>query len=241
MTERTFDRVPSKPDPRRMASFDLAAVVDTVQPRSYTWAVPFTLDQGREGACVAHAVTHEAVARPVTVDFTQHPLPDWAGRARSAFMGAAASDAVAQAFAFDAYDWCRRNDEWAGEAYDGTSVAAGAKAMVAAGAWGEYRWTRDAHTLAVGVSRRGPAVIGVDWWTGFFSPDSGGYLRMTGQVEGGHAVLVNGFSVTKQAFKIHQSWGSDWGNNGEAWMPKGVMAQLLHDGGEAVLPQTRLL
>jgi hypothetical protein len=204
--------------------------------------VPFVLDQGSEGACVAHAVVHEAIARPVTVDFLSRPLPAWAQRANQWRVTTTPTpQQVAQGFAFDAYDYARRVDEWPGEDYDGTSIAAGAKAMVAAGTWGEYRWTTNADVLAVAVSRRGPAVIGVDWWTGFFRPDANGYLHPTGQVEGGHAVVVNGYSLTRQAFKITNSWSEDWGINGCAWIRKPVMAQLLGQGGEGCLPQTRLL
>src|SRR5215207_11165460 len=121
MVERVFDRIPSKPDPIRQVRYVMAPLVAGLAPRSYTWRVPYTLDQGREGACVAHGVTHEALARPVVVDFTAHLLPSWAGRAqRQLTITPYRSQAIAQAFAFDLYDWCRKNDEWPGENYDGT-------------------------------------------------------------------------------------------------------------------------
>src|SRR5215207_8479048 len=178
MVERVLDRIPSKPDPIRQSVYSMAPLVAGLAPRSYTWRVPYTLDQGREGACVAHGVTHEALARPVVVDFTAHLLPSWAGRAqKQAQITPYRSERIAQAFAFDLYDWCRKNDEWPGENYDGTSAAAGAKGAVVGGLWGEYRWTTSVDEFASWVSRNGPGDIAIDMYTGMMRPDSGGYLN----------------------------------------------------------------
>jgi hypothetical protein len=225
MVDRVLDRVPSRPDPVRLDRYNVADVIPDLQPRSYTWAVGVTLNQGREGACVGHGWTHEAVAKPVMVNTWPRP-------------GFTATNP--QAFAFELYEWCKDNDEWAGDNYDGTSVAAGAKGMAAAGLIGEYRWTRNVDDLAVAVSRKGPAVIGVDWFSGMFDADSSGYLNLTGQVEGGHCLLVNGYNVTREAFKLHNSWGPRWSTNGEAWLRKADMRQLLNQGGEACVPTSRL-
>ena len=241
MTDRVLDRVPSVPDRRRQVEFNLADAIVGLTPRSYTWSVPFCLDQRAEGACVAHGATHEAVARPVMIDFAKHPMPDWAMRANRVRATAGTAQQIAQAYAFDAYDWCRRNDEWSGEAYSGTSVAAGAKSMVVSGFWGEYRWTNDVNDLAVAVSRTGPAVIGVDWLTGFFNVDSDGYLNLTGKVEGGHCVLVHGFNVKRQAFLLRNSWGPSWGIKGGAWVRAQDLGVLMQRGGEACLPVRRTL
>jgi hypothetical protein len=209
-----------------------------LKPRSYTWRVPFTLDQGEEGACVAHGVTHEAIARPVPVDFTKHNIPVWA--VRSYETGWFDGQKVAQAFAFDLYDWCRRNDEWPGENYDGTSAAAGAKGAVEAGLWGEYRWAKTVEEFAVWVSRNGPACIAVDWWSGFMRPDSNGYLNMTGRIEGGHQILANGYSIKRRAFRLTNSWGPGWGDQGAAWLRFGDLRRLKETGGELVGPVRRL-
>lgn len=37
--------------------------------------------------------------------------------------------------------------------------------------------------------------------------------------EGGHAVLAIGYDDDRQAILIRNSWGSDWGDNGHAWLP----------------------
>lgn len=237
---RVLNRIPSQPDPIRQTRFPMAPLVEGLTPRSYTWSLGFTLDQGSEGACVAHGVTHEAVARPVVVDFTKLALPGWATRAVSLKWKSASSQQLAQAFAFDLYDWCRRNDEWAGENYDGTSAAAGAKGAVDAALWGEYRWARTVDEFAVWVSRNGPGCFAVDWYTGMFNPDSDGYLNLTGRVEGGHMILTNGFNVRRDAFRLHNSWGSSWGIKGEAWLRRTDAAKLIAANGEMVAPVRRL-
>src|SRR5215207_9929899 len=142
--ERVLDRLPSKPDPRRLAQFPMAPLVEGLEPRSYTWGLAFTLDQQSEGACVFHGVTQEAVARPVVVDFRSHIVPAWAPKTRQLqFSPNPDAQRIAQQFAFEGYYQCRRIDEWPGENYEDTSAAAGAKVAVLSGIWGEYRWTRD--------------------------------------------------------------------------------------------------
>src|SRR5215218_8851516 len=130
MVDRVLDRLPSKPDPIRLAQYPIAPLVAGLTPRSYTWGVAFTLDQGSEGACVGHGFTAEAVARPVVVDFREHLTPAWASNTRMYQIQGRDAQTCAQAFAFDIYHQAQRVDEWRGEDYDGTSVAAGAKASV---------------------------------------------------------------------------------------------------------------
>lgn len=221
-----LDRVPSRPDPIRQQKFSVAAVVGDLTARSYTWGCDLWLDQGQEGACVPHAWTHEAAAKPVVV--RSYPRPNFTAT-------------EPQAFAFELYEWCRRNDEWAGENYDGTSVAAGAKGMVLAGGLLEYRWTHDADELAVAVSRKGPAVIGVDWYTGQMKTDVDGVIHVRGTVEGGHSILVRGYNVTTRRFRLRNSWSKSWGVKGDCLMEHDDMAILMGEGGEGCLPLRRHL
>jgi hypothetical protein len=235
-----LDRIPSKPDPIRATTFAMAPLVAGLQPRSYTWRVPFTLDQDDHGACVPHGIVHEAIARPVEVDFAEHELPPWADAALTVQQLTRDPQQAAQTFAFDLYDWCRRNDEIAGENYDGTTAAAGAKGAVEAGIWGEYRWADTADEFAVWVSRNGPGCAAIDWYRGMNKPDDNGYIHATGQIDGGHQILVNGYSVRRRAFRVHNSWGQDWGQGGEAWLELDVLAGLRASNGELVGPMRRL-
>lgn len=235
-----LDRIPSKPDPVRQVRFSMAPLVEGLKPRSYRWRLPFILDQGNEGACVAHGITHEAIARPVPVDFNQHQLPGWASRAINVKWRGGTSEQIAQAFAFDLYDWCRRHDEWAGENYDGTSADAGARGAVDAKLWGEYRWAQTADDFAVWVSRNGPGDFAVNWYTGMMKPDKNGYLNLTGRLEGGHLICSSGFSIKRDAFLLPNSWSDRWGDHGFAWLRREDAAALAAENGEMLGPLRRL-
>lgn len=216
MYERTLDRRVSF-DPKSR-SFPIRAVIPAavVKPRSYTWSCAFNLDQGSEGACVGFAWAHELGARPVVV--------------------AESSNMLAQAV----YKEAQKIDEWPGESYSGTSVLAGAKIILAHRWMDEYRWAFGLDDLIMAVGYKGPAVLGVNWHTGMFSPDQKGYIHATGNVEGGHAILCRAVNIKQRRFLLHNSWGADWGpSRGTAWIDFEDMDKLLHESGEACVPVRR--
>lgn len=242
-----LDRIPSEPDPIRAELYNVADLkvqgvpVAELEPRSYSWSVPFHLDQGNEGACVAHDVVHEALARPKPVTFDRRLLPEWAERARrvQAFPEVT-NRLVAQAFAFDGYDWCRRNDEWFGENYSGTSQAAGGRMAVAAGFWREYRWADTVRDFLTGVSRHGPGCLAIDWHTGMMRPDSDGFIHPTGTVEGGHSILMPIVALRKFKYPAVGLWQS-WGDMPIWWMWVGELEEVVASNGEMQLPTARVL
>lgn len=222
--ERVLDRI-AKIDPRSLANFSVADVLTTDTPRTYTWACTTNLDQGSEGACVGFGWSHELAARPKV-----HP--------------------VTNATAHDLYYAAQRLDEWTGgeypgatPTYSGSSVTGGAKAVQAENLLGEYRWAPDLNNALVAISHTGPAVIGINWWTGMFNPDSNGYLHPTGRIEGGHCILVRGVSLPKRAVLFHNSWGASWGGTvkgpGTAWVSFDDFAKLMDDQGEVCIPVQR--
>lgn len=210
--ERTFDRI-HQFDPRSRM-FSISSVVPR-SPRSYTWRVDGWLDQGTEGACVGFAWSHEAMARPVV-----YP-------------------AMTNEAARNVYRMAQKVDEWDGEAYEGTSVLAGAKIMKQLGFIGSYRWAFGLEDLKNAVGYAGPAVLGVNWYTSMFNPDGDGFLRVNGQLAGGHAILAHGVNVRGGYFKVHNSWGKGWGQNGEAKISFDDMDLLLRNQGEACVPMQR--
>ncbi len=239
-----LDRRPSEPDPVRLQLFNVLDLpvgnktVAELEPRAYTWGTPFHLDQEDQGACVPHGVTHEAVAKPKPVDFRAFPMPQWAGRARFAQSRHGSNQEVAQAFAFDGYDWCRRNDEWPGENYEGTSAAAGARMAANAGLISEYRWAENVRDFMTAISRHGPGCFAIDWYTGMMRPDSNGFIHPTGQNEGGHQIMCSAISLKRfgrPALGLWQSWGDApiW------WMYQDEMEEVVASNGEMWLPVIR--
>ncbi len=180
------------------------------------WVPGALLDQGKTGTCVGHAWANWLACSPVRTK--NGPLP------------------------FQIYRECVVVDEWAGNDQEaalpdaqlqfGTSVRAGAKVLSTRGHIQEYVWGFDVETVKRYVLLRGPVVMGTDWYTGFMEPDSKGFVKLRGAIEGGHAYLNNGYSKLRRAFRCWQSWGQ-WGLRGHFWLPEDAMAPLMESGGEA--------
>lgn len=208
------------------------------KPRSYTWYVPMTLDQGPDGACVGFGYSHELAARPQSVT------------------------GINYSFAMALYFDIQRIDPWVGgaypgaeEFYEGTSVLSGAQLLRERGFYTSYYWALTAREVAEGIAYKGPAVLGLNWHEGMFEPDANGFLNDTGPVYGGHCVLAHSVTIKyklslkfwrertwddvdweKSYVTIHNSWGPSWGNNGTAKIRLSNLAGLLSRQGEACFP-----
>jgi hypothetical protein len=214
-TPRKFGRRASF-DPRSR-NYPIRALVLGLAPRSYTWSCAVHLDQGSTSACTGFSVSQEAAAKPVVVQ------------------------GISSAVALALYERAKQLDEWPGENYEGSSVLGAIKAGVERGWYGEYRWAFGEPDLALAIGYKGPAVLGINWYDGMMEPDAKGVLHASGQVVGGHAILCNGYSVTKKLYRVHNSWGAAWGLNGEAFITVADMAKLLGADGEACIPLIRKL
>lgn len=221
--DRRLDRLPRWD--QQNEEYPIRAALTRAQvakPRGYTWRVPIWLDQGQEGACVGFAWTHELAARPTVVpDLTPY-------------------------HARDLYHECQRIDPWEGGSYpgalpfyEGTDVLSGAKILQSRGAFAEYRWATSVDDLALAVGYKGPAVLGVNWYTGMLEVDAAGYIHVTGSIAGGHAILCHAVNVRERFFTLWNSWGPDWGRGGTARVSFDDMERLLAEFGEACVPVRR--
>lgn len=196
----------------RSRNFPIRALVADKKPRSYTWSVPVSLDQGEEGACVGHAGAHELAGRPIKV------------------LG------VDSALAFWLYYECQKRDQWPGENYSGTSIIALADLLLERGSISSYRWSFNIDDLKLAVGYAGPAILGLNWYSGMFRPDANGFIKPTGILAGGHAILCHGVNIKGGYFKLYNSWGADWGDNGSCKISFEDLARLLGEDGEACIP-----
>lgn len=214
MPDHGLGRLPEFDD--RSKSFGIRTLLGAPRPpRSFTWSCKAHLDQGSEGACVGFSFAHELAARPVQIPATD-------------------------ALAFQIYREAQKIDQWPGEAYSGTSILAGAKIVQARGYFTEYRWGFNLADVLEAVSYHGPAVIGINWYSGMSQPDmTHGFLSVTGRIQGGHAILIRGVSVRRQAVLLHNSWGRDWGINGTAQLRFADLERLLNEDGECCIPVKR--
>ena len=208
-------RLPAEDE--RDRNYLMASAVDDSTLRPYRfYSTGKILDQGSTSSCVGHA---------------------WRQWLSSALMRTKSGPDP-----FDIYYQAQRHDEWPGEDYDGTSVRAGAKVLQTAGHISTYVWAFDAATMRRWLlNNKGTVVVGTWWFEKMFVPDGKGYLDPSGTPVGGHAYLVVGFSQPKNAFRIVNSWGSDWGQNGRAWVRYNDMDFLVQEGGEACTAVEKLV
>ena len=166
----------------------------------------------------------------------QNPYPACVGFAWTAFLQAAPfMHQLDFDFALALYREAQTQDEWPGESYDGSSTRGGAKALAARGLiTGEYVWAStetDVWRFVLGV---GVVVTGTTWLSGMMTPDSKGYIKPTGGEEGGHCWCLIGASQKRQAYRLLNSWGPDWGQSGRAWLHREDYKALLESlGGDA--------
>lgn len=226
--ERTFDRVPQFDE--RSRSFRAVEGIEDLPFRNYTWQLKLWLDQGREGACVGFGIAHELAAIPVSVDITE-------------------------ADARWIYEEAKKIDVWPGEAYEGTSVLAGLKVAKTRGWIDEYRWAFGLEDLIRSIGRKGPVILGLNWYTEMMRPDRNGFIHKKGIIEGGHCILGRGISVKyfmkgdkysianvdkKKGYAVlHNSWGQSWGYNGLCKISLEDLEALLYEQGECAVPTIR--
>lgn len=217
--ERTFDYIP-RLDPRNLP-YRVSVADPELLGRSRFWVAPrAVLDQGREGACVGHAVTHEYGSSPVR------------GK-------------ISNTLAFRIYERAQQLDPWEGENYDGTSVQAGMLAGREQGWWGGFRWALNMVELRAALEL-GPVVIGVLWTFEQYEAE-GGVVRIGGPEAGWHALTITGYTprhrkLAAPAYRWRNSWGKEYGINGSAYISETDLDSILfRAGGEASVPADRAL
>lgn len=70
--------------------------------------------------------------------------------------------------------------------------------------------------IAITVDRSFDSLSAANNWT---------WKSHSGKVRGGHAICVVGYDDTKQAFKVQNSWGKTWGDNGFFWIDYAFFAK----------------
>lgn len=204
----------------RSRAYPIRTAADKKPLKSYTWRCNAWLDQGREGACVAYSLGHELAARVVEVNPTLI-TNDWLIK--------------------KVYWEAQKIDPWEGGSYpgaspkyEGTSVLCGVKVLQSYGFFNSYRWGFGIDDVLYGLGHNGPAVLGIAWYEGMYSPDGNGFVHPNGNVAGGHAILARAINVKEEFVTLHNSWGSSWGKNGDCYITFEDLNRLLKEDGEAV-------
>lgn len=239
--DRRLDRLPEFDE--RSRAFSIAPLVSAKPLKSRSWACATWLDQGREGACVSFAFHHEAAASPVPAkQFSQDQV-----RAR--------------------YWKMQQIDPWPGGAYpgaspvyEGTSTLAGAKVMQELGYFKEYRWAFTIDDALTAISHEGPVLFGIPWLDSMFNTQMDGTLDTSGRVAGGHEIMARGIilprygkatittpskkrivlKTTEPVVRLRNTWGRNWGIDGEGYILASKLEALLKDSGDCVIPVGRM-
>ena len=180
---------------------------------------PIALDQGSLGSCTGNSVAHVLSTWP------------FAGR-------------LTEVDAVRVYSRATEIDPWQG-VYPPTDTGSnGASAWQAAIDLRYYSGTVtqvDSIEELQGALHKVSCSIGVDWWSGMFTPTASGELQMTGTIEGGHEIQTIGWDADRKVFWIRNSWGPLWGlcrgpETGYAYFAAGTVQKLLNAGGEIDCP-----
>lgn len=221
---RKLDRIVNFDDKSR--NYPITALLgSTPILKNKIWKCEAHLDQLNEGACVGFAWTHELNAVPFKIKV---------------------KTTTARTIYYAAQQW----DEWGGTNYDGTSVLAGAKVVNSLGHMEEYRWAFGIDDVVKTLSEYGPLVLGINWYEGMFDTDTNGFIKPTGNLAGGHAILAKGILFRKRVgflwemlpepvIVLHNSWGTNWGIGGDAYITASDLSTLLKQQGEACVPVKR--
>jgi hypothetical protein len=237
-------RVPEFDEKSR--KFPVRKLIDTTKLKGRSWIVPPNYDQ----SIPIPLVQTQIIMRELGLRWRP-----WDPSACTGFSGGfdlisnpgpAKPADITPVECFKIYRLAQTLDEWKGENYEGSSVLGVCKALVKLGYVGEYRWAFGIEDVLLALAHVGPVVVGTDWQESMFWPKKNGLLRVEGDsryTAGGHAYLVQSIIVNKvykrlllglgedirdePLLRIHQSWGTGWGRNGDCFMWASDMARLL--------------
>lgn len=185
----------------------LAQIVQTppLPTNDRQWLADFQLNQGQTGHCVGFGWAGWGDTEPVV-------------------------DEYADQDGHDIY-YETKTIEGDPQGEDGAYPRDGAKAMKNRGRLDTYAAANTIADVVDWLRSKGPVVIGTDWTSDMFEPDSNGFIKPTGSYEGGHCYLLYGIKDDTLTFK--NSWGADWGDNGSFHMKLSDFSMLMQSYGEA--------
>jgi len=181
-------------------------------------------DQGNLGSCTGNASVGAVATAPLFAALpASHPALD----------EALAVKVYGEATALDDYPGTYPPDDTGS---DGLSVA---KALQARGLISGFLHATSLVAMQAALQDT-PVIVGTNWYSTMFTPDSNGFVHPGGSVEGGHEWEVIGMDVDAKVFTAVNSWGTSWGQAGYFKITFSDMDRLLHENGDCtqLLPLT---
>lgn len=115
----------------------------------------------------------------------------------------------------DFYHAAQDLDEWPGIDYSGTSVRGGMKVLQKQGRVLTYAVPATPSEAANWLLKHGTLVAGIDWTDSMFYPDRNGFIAPSGDIIGGHCLLVSLIDSRSRfpdewIYGGPNSWGRGW-------------------------------
>lgn len=118
----------------------------------------------------------------------------------------------------------------------------GSDGPAAASALREFGWIsgyRHGFSLndALAMGQQWPFIVGVNWYDTMYDPTTDGELKIgpAAKVAGGHEFVIDSYDATRGLVGMTNSWGTDWGVGGRAFMSVETFERLLKEDGDATL------
>lgn len=122
---------------------------------------------------------------------------------------------------------------------DGTTMHAGAKIAKQYGLITEYRWANTIEEIVDALLIFGPVIAATYWYSEMNHANKTKQIIKSGKNLGGHAYILNGVDTDAKTFRLKNSYGKAWGDNGYATVSFKTFEALLKEGGTVCVPFER--
>jgi hypothetical protein len=78
-------------------------------------------------------------------------------------------------------------------------------------------------------------ITGINWYEDMFNPDAEGIIRPTGELAGGHEIVVDEYDQARGLVGFTNSWGASWGLSGRFYMAAEDWGTLLDQQGDVTI------
>jgi len=220
-------------DPRSLAYAHGVLPASAIKPVAWTRRIP-VLDQGQLSSCTGQALT--GVLGTDSAGRTATPSVVVIADTKGIFTPGA--HALDEDFAVHAYELNTLLDNIRGQYPPDDTGSTG----LACGKTGKALGLLSGYTHAFSLDalksalQQGPVMIGIVWLNSMFDPLVNGTITVdrTSGIAGGHELVVSAWDGAR--FRLDNSWGAAWGDQGSGWVSESDMAWLLAQDGDVTVP-----